>query len=70
VDGRNEENPILGKNPSVGRLDGYGIVTSIGHYYLAKWLPQEDRKWFQYITIGGEVGAVWHNYSVGIRVQL
>ncbi|MFZ2541846.1 MAG: hypothetical protein WAW75_08745 [Gallionella sp.] len=64
-----EQNAILGKHPSVGRVDGYFALTGLAHFAVAYYLPTEYRKAFQYVTIGIEGGAVVHNFSLGIGVR-
>lgn len=61
-----EQNAILGKHPSVGRVDGYFALTGLAHLAVSYYLPAEYRKAFQYVTIGVEGGAVAHNFSIGV----
>jgi len=51
------------------RANAYFLVTGIAHYYTAKALPEDYRKWFQYVTIGVETAVVGHNYNVGVRLE-
>ena len=64
-----EQNAILGKHPSVGKVDGYFVLTGLAHIAISYYLPTEYRKAFQYITLGIEGGAVAHNISLGIGVK-
>lgn len=64
-----EQNAILGKHPSIDRVDRYFALTGLAHIAVAYYLPSEYRKAFQYITIGIEMGIVAHNLSVGVEVR-
>ena len=64
-----ELNPILGKHPSQDKVDAAVILTGLGHYLIARILPTEYRKAFQYVAIGVELGAVTHNYSIGVEIK-
>ena len=65
-----EGNPFLGKNPTEKEIHAYFILGGIGHYGISKWLSPKNRGVWQYITIGFGVGTVWHNYQIGIRVDI
>ena len=41
----------------------------IGHILISGLLPKPYRAGFQYITIGIESGAVFHNYNAGVRIE-
>ncbi|MGB8408714.1 MAG: hypothetical protein WCE58_02235 [Gallionella sp.] len=64
-----ERNPLLGAHPEQSHLDAAIILTGTVHYLFAKTLPEKYRATFQYISIGVEVGAVAHNYSIGISAK-
>lgn len=64
-----EHNSILGKHPGSGKINAYFALTGIAHAAIAYALPSEYRVPFQYITIGIEVGAVAHNFSIGISAK-
>ena len=64
-----EQNSILGEHPSVGRINAYFVITGLAHYGISKILTKEYRAPFQYTTIGVEIGAVVHNYSIGINIK-
>lgn len=64
-----EQNSILGKHPSVGKVDGYFALTGLAHVAFSYCLPSEYRKAFQYVTIGIEGGAVAHNFSIGVGTK-
>ena len=64
-----EHNRLLGYHPSVGRVNAYFALTGIAHYAVANVLPSRYRAPFQYVSIGIEIGAVEHNYSIGISAK-
>ena len=63
-----EQNVILGNHPSVAKVNQYFAVTGVAHYLISKALPEKYRTPFQYITVGIEIGAVSHNFSIGLRI--
>jgi hypothetical protein len=65
-----EQNMYLGKHPSIREVDRYFAAMALAHIGVAYILPSEWRTPFQYVTIGVEVGAVVHNYSIGINIKL
>lgn len=64
-----EQNAILDSHPSVGRVNGYFALTGLAHYFIADALPEKYRAPFQYVSIGIEVGAVAHNFSIGVSAK-
>lgn len=68
-DSHEEMNPVLGKHPSMKRVNitiGSAIVLS---FIIAKMLPSKYRKWFQFIVIGAESAAIYNNYRRGISIN-
>lgn len=64
-----EQNPILGKHPSVGRVNAYSALTSVAHYGVSQWLSPANRRIWQSVTIGFAAGTVAHNYHIGVKVD-
>lgn len=64
-----EINPILGKQPSIKRVDSYMAFSAIAHVGIAYVLPQKWRARFQYTTAGIKTGLVIYNNSAGLRVD-
>jgi len=62
-----ETNPIMGKHPSVGRVDTYMGAWVILHPVITHVLPEKHRKVWQYISIGVTGGAVVNNICVGVE---
>lgn len=67
--GRYETNSLLGKYPSVRKLDTHYAITSIGHIWIAHLLPPKWRVAWQYIAIGDSGLAVVNNYTLGVRIE-
>ena len=64
-----EMNPLLGAHPEQSHLDAAIILTGLAHIYIASILPEKYRAPFQYISIGVEGEAVYHNFSFGIGAR-
>ena len=64
-----EDNNLIGEHPSLSRVNNYFIATALLHIGVAYLLPSELREPFQYITIAIELGAVAHNYQIGIKLD-
>lgn len=62
-----EQNPILGSNPSETRVDVYFLTMTAAHLSIAHLLPQGRwRTAWQLLGLGVQVGAVAHNASMGV----
>jgi hypothetical protein len=61
-----ELNPILGKHPSVGQVNSYMLSWMILHPTISFILPEKQRKYWQWVTIGITGGVVANNFIVGI----
>ena len=64
-----EMNPILGKYPSIKRIDSYMAFSMLAHIGIAYALPRGWREAFQYTTVGIKAGVVFNNNSIGLRVD-
>jgi hypothetical protein len=64
-----ESNPILGKHPSLSKVDTYFPVAIIAHGVISMALPPKYRKYWQLIWIGIETGATINNASGGVRIE-
>jgi len=62
-----ETNPLLGRNPSVGKANNLIGASIVAHAGIAYLLPPAWRHAWQYVWIGGELGAIGNNYGGGIR---
>ena len=64
-----ELNPILGKHPSVSKVDKYFAITLVGHTVISHFLPRKYRRIWQHVSVGVEAGVVVRNYNAGIRLE-
>jgi hypothetical protein len=64
-----ETNSILGKHPSVDKVDAYFAVMALAHIAISNALPTEYRSTWQYISIGVEAGYVVHNLSLNVDIK-
>lgn len=64
-----ERNPILGRNPSIKRVDTYFAFTALAHTAISYALPPDWRRSWQLITIGVEAGVVGYNYKLGLKMD-
>lgn len=64
-----EQNPVLGKHPSVKRVDSYFLATSIAHTAISYALPPDLRRRWQQITVVVQAGVVAHNYGIGLNIN-
>lgn len=62
-----EMNPLLGKHPSIGKVNTYFIGTLIGHTAIAYILPSKYRRIWQIVWIGIEGKTVVNNFSIGVK---
>ncbi len=65
-----EMNPVIGRHPSVSRVDQYFLITTFLHLAISHYLPENYRVAWQGMTIFVSGGMVGHNYSVGIKLDL
>lgn len=64
-----EGNPILGKTPSLGRVNNYFAVSIVGHAAISYVLPRPWREGWQYVWIGIEGERIHHNYAMGVKLS-
>jgi hypothetical protein len=64
-----ELNVVLGKHPSVDRVNAYFAATGLAHYYISKALPADWRAGWEYLSIGFEGAVVAHNFHLGVRMD-
>ena len=68
-EGYYETNPILGRSPSLRRVDTHFAVTALAHTAISYALPPDWRRRWQMVTIGIEAGYVGYNYSIGLKMD-
>lgn len=64
-----EDNPLLGKHPSVGKANNLIAASIVGHAAIAYLLPRGWREGWQYVWIGVEANAVFRNRAVGVKLE-
>lgn len=65
-----EASPVIGNNPTLGKVDSYFIKSGIIHIGIGYILPQGYwRDLYQNISIGVKAGVVGYNYSLGVKVS-
>jgi hypothetical protein len=61
-----EINPFISKHPTVGRVNTYFAISSLGHIGVSYVLPNPYRNYFQYGTIGIKTGLIIYNKGAGL----
>jgi hypothetical protein len=70
--------PILGRHPSVGKVNTYFALCEVGHATVSYLLPKKievlglkipARNLWQAVWFGIEAGEAYHNYQGGIRIR-
>lgn len=69
ANGHEEMNPLLGHRPERSQLRAMALAGVLGHALVSAALPQPYRRWWQGVTLVGEVAAVGHNATVGVRLS-
>ena len=66
-----EVNPILGREPSAGKVRVYFLACAVGHVAVARLLPNPYRRIWQAVWIGVEGVTVYNNTRLvgGLRLQ-
>jgi hypothetical protein len=76
-----EKNRILGKQPSIGKVNSYFAVTLAGHLAISYFLPyvldpilpekyaRASRRVWQIIWIGVELDVTGKNFAAGVKID-
>lgn len=64
-----ETNPIIGRCPSIGRVNTYFFATALLHAGIATILPKKYRRMFQVGTLGMQIGYISNNANIGLKVS-
>ena len=64
-----ERNPILGKHPSVGRVDTYMVASGVLHWIISAKLSPKWREQFQLVSISMQANVVQQNYEIGLGLR-
>jgi len=62
-----EANPLLGRHPSPGRVNGYFLALAAGYLLAQEVLPARSGRAMRRVLITAEVGCVVNNFAIGIR---
>lgn len=63
-----ELNPVIGRHPSVGRVNGYFLASGLLIASLAHFVP-EYRKELLMLYVGVQAANTARNFSIGLRVS-
>ena len=61
-----EYNPLIGRHPSIGRVDTWMAVGMVSHYVVSRSLNRRWRRTFQVYTTVAEIAVAGNNRRVGI----
>lgn len=64
-----ETNCVLGRYPSIGKVNNYFAASIVGHAAIAYMLPRGWREGWQYVWIGAEANQVNRNRAIGIKID-
>lgn len=63
-----ERNPMIGRRPQMGNVNGMFIASLIGNYYLTHHLDEKRMLWLQVHTaVRG--ATVINNYNLGLGIR-
>ena len=64
-----EQNPILGKRPSRGKVNTYFLLAPLATYLVLDNIDSNSRTWALRVLTAIEVGAVGNNVHLGLSVR-
>ena len=64
-----ETNPVIGKHPSVERVNLLMPAGIVLHALVTYALPRKYRPFWQYVWIGEETACVYQNWKSGLTVR-
>jgi uncharacterized protein YfiM (DUF2279 family) len=68
LDHRNEGNRVLGKHPSMGKVNAYFAAVSVLGYLVADNLSSDNRTTFLVLASGIEIYQIGQNKYLGCRI--
>ena len=68
-EGYYETNPIIGEQPSMGRVNAYFATVMLGHYLIDRHLSPSNQDRFEWATIVLEAAVVLHNHQIGLSIK-
>lgn len=67
---RREQNPILGKKPSLEKVNNYFLGCAVGHFLISYHLPEDYRKIWQLTWIGIQSYQIDENNLSGLQQEM
>jgi len=64
-----EGNPVMGTHPSKGKIDNACLAMALGHAGISYVLPLGYRRMWQFSSIVIEATVVFHNASLGVKME-
>jgi hypothetical protein len=64
-----ESNPMIGRYPSLGKVNQHFIILPIATYLILDNISSEHRTWALRALAVVEIGFIAHNYSLGLRTS-
>ena len=64
-----EVNPVIGRHPSVGKVNIYMLSSAIIHAGISYVLPDKVRPYWQYFSIGVSGACMARNLNIGLGVR-
>ena len=64
-----EGNPVMGLHPSKGQIDNACLAMAFANFGISYVLPIEYRRFWQFSSIVIEGTVVFHNASIGIKME-
>jgi hypothetical protein len=62
-----EKNPILGENPSKGRVNLYFGAAVASNLLVGEIVEEKYAKWYYWAIIALETAVITHNINMGVR---
>jgi hypothetical protein len=64
-----ESNRFLGPYPSVARVNLYHVAMLVSNYYIADYLPPDERNIYLFVRTVTHAGAAHHNIQGGWQLR-
>lgn len=64
-----EGNKLIGPHPSKGKIDNICLAVALGHFGISYALPPKYRRFWQFSSIVVEATVVFHNASLGLKME-
>jgi len=64
-----EVNPLIGRHPSVAKVNVWFLTTALLHPVITHYLPKEYRLPWQALSLTVSSVCVFHNFLIGIKID-